>query len=181
MMRVFMQDSEVILRPLEVNDIQAGYIHWFDDAEVCAGNNHHRYPYTYNDMVRYVESIDKSQLVLAIVQKETDKHVGNIALSGIDTINRSANLTFVIGDKSAWGKGIGYCAGKLMIEHGFDQLNLHRIGLGTMENNIGMQKLAKKLGFKEEGRRKEVIFKDGNYYDMYLFGLLRKNWEDIRS
>ena len=63
-------------------------------------------------------------------------------------------------------------AGDLLINHAFQNLNLHRIYCGTSSNNIGMQKLATKLGMKKEGVRKDSIFNDGRYYDIIEYGII---------
>jgi RimJ/RimL family protein N-acetyltransferase len=33
-----------------------------------------------------------------------------------------------------------------------------------------------KVGFKEEGRRREAVYKNGAYHDEVMFGLLRQEW-----
>jgi RimJ/RimL family protein N-acetyltransferase len=65
-------------------------------------------------------------------------------------------------------------AGKLIIEHGFKSLNLHRIYCGTSSQNVGMQKLAEKLEMIKEGIRKEALFNSGIYSDIIEYGILNK-------
>jgi [ribosomal protein S5]-alanine N-acetyltransferase len=126
-------------------------------------------------MRAYYENVIKSRanLVLAICDKKSDAHIGNIALENIDTLNQSAELAIIIGDKIHWGKGVGTDAAKLLLGHGFRELNLHRIYCGTSEDNAGMQKLAASLGFTEEGRARDGIFKDGSFRDVVYYSILR--------
>ncbi len=177
-MRSFLANEIVTLRPLTVEDLNGGYPHWFDSEEVCRGNNHHRFPLTLRQLEAYIENAnsDRSQLVLAIVDRITGIHVGNIALSGIDWINRSAELTIVIGEHNQWHKGYGYSACRLVVEHAFKSLQLHRIGMGTFSSNIGMQKIGEKLGFKREGIRRQAAFKNAQYIDIIEYGLLREEY-----
>ena len=65
-------------------------------------------------------------------------------------------------------------AGQLLISHAFKNLNLHRIYCGTSSQNIGMQKLALKLGMKKEGERKESIYNNGKFYSIFEYGILNK-------
>ena len=111
-------------------------------------------------------------LVLAVVLRDGDRHIGNISLQSIDPISRSAEFAIVMGDKATWGKGYGEEAGALIVAHGFRALNLHRIYCGTFESNQGMRKLAERLGMREEGRRRDAAFKDGEFVDVIEYGVL---------
>lgn len=178
MMRVFLKNQKVILRPLEVEDLEGTYPSWFDSGEVCIGNNHHRFPYTRSELEHYIRNSigTQGQLVLAIVDPETQEHVGNVALANIDWINRNANLTIIIGIPGTWNKGYGYNACRLMIDHAFNELQLVRIAMGTFETNIGMRRIGEKLGFVEEGIRRKAVFKQGKYVDVVEYGLLRDEY-----
>src|SRR3989338_1112127 len=174
----FLVGEKIYLRTITESDLNENYREWFNDEEVCRNNSHHRFPNYDENMRDYYETTIKSRanLILAICDKETDAHIGNIALENIDTLNKSAEFAIVIGDKSYWGRGAGKEAGRLILEHGFEELNLHRIYCGTQDGNTGMQKLAVSLGMKEEGRRREAMYKNGAYTDIVEFGLLRKDF-----
>ena len=175
----FLIGEKIYLRAIEVADLNATYREWFNDEEVCRYNSHHRFPNYDENKKEYYESTIKSRnnLVLAICDKETDMHVGNIALENIDTLNRSAELAIIIGDKEYWGKGVGKEAARLLVTHGFKELNLHRIYCGTLEDNIGMQKVAEALGFTEEGRSRESLYKDGVFCNSINLGLLHDEFQ----
>lgn len=177
MKQPFLVGGKIYLRAVEEGDLNENYQGWFNDAEVCRFNSHHRFPNYKEDMREYYEKVIKSgnHLVLAIVDKETKKHIGNISLQDINQIDRSAEFAIVLGDKSFWGQGVGKEAGKLIIEHGFKSLNLNRIYCGTSEENIGMQKLADYLGFKKEGVSRQAMFKNGGYKDIILYGLIKND------
>jgi RimJ/RimL family protein N-acetyltransferase len=113
-------------------------------------------------------------VVLAIIHKKEEAHIGNISLQSINWVDRNAEISFVLGEKSFWAKGIMFEAGKLVINHAFNKLNLHRIYCGTSSQNIGMQKLALKLGMLKEGERKESIYKNGKFYSIFEYGILNK-------
>ena len=174
----FLIGETVYLRTIGEEDLNANYREWLNDEEVCRYNWHHRFPNYDENMRDYYERVIKSRenLVLAICDKKTDAHIGNIALENIDTLNQSAELAILIGDKSAWGKGFGTDAVRLLISHGFKELNLHRIYCGTSAENTPMQKLADHLGMVKEGRRKEAFFKNGIYHDIIEYGLLKSDF-----
>jgi len=175
----FLIGGKIYLRTIEENDLNANYREWFNDEDICRYNSHHRFPNYDENMRDYYENVIKSRsnLVLAICDKETDAHIGNIALENIDPIDRSAEVAILIGEKSHWGKGVGTEAMRLVIRHGFEELDLHRIYLGTSEDNEAMQKLALALGFKQEGLERDAIFKGGAFRNALCYGLLRNEFQ----
>lgn len=171
----FLMGKKVTLRPLREEDAAGGYPSWLNNAVVCAGNSHHVYPYTERQALEFIRSLPnkRDMLVLAIVDETSGRHVGNISLQGINFVNRSAELAILLGERNCWGKGLGTEACALLVQHGFETLNLRRIELGTPETNIGMQKIALALGMKHEGTKRSAFFKAGKYLDVFLYGILR--------
>lgn len=172
---VFLEGATIHLRALDESDIEGNYRHWLNDQEIVQFNSHGRFPMTPEKLLSFVREsrIVNTALVLAIVHKETDQHIGNISLQAINWVDRNAEIAFLLGERSFWGKGIMQEAGTLLIKHGFHSLNLHRIYCGTSSENTGMQKLAGKLGMKQEGVRKEALFKNGQYRDIIEYGMLK--------
>ncbi|MBC8508583.1 MAG: GNAT family N-acetyltransferase [Anaerolineales bacterium] len=175
----FLTGEIIILRPLFESDADGPYPTWFNDEEVCWGNGHHIFPYTPQAAKEYIQNATKTRehLILAIVSKDNNRHIGNVALQKIHPIYRSAEFSIIIGDKSTWGQGVGKEAGRLLCDHGFHALNLHRIHCGTFANNTAMQHLAAYLGMKQEGVRRQAAFKDGQYLDIIEYGVLKSEYE----
>ena len=174
---IFLQDDVIILRPLDVTDADGDYPTWLNDEITCAGNGHHRIPYTRGDARAFVETTRESSdsIVLAIEKKNGNKHVGNIALQDICWYSRSAELAIIIGDVSGRNNGVGFRASQLIINHGFMELNLHSIICRTFSNNTAMIALAKKLGMQRVGSLRKSVFKDGHYLDVEIFDLLKND------
>jgi RimJ/RimL family protein N-acetyltransferase len=174
----FLEGDLVILRPLAVEDLEGDYSRWLNDPEVNEHNSHHVFPYSVAQAKHYIESVsgDKNNLVLAMVAKDSGKHIGNISLQKIDYISQNAEYAILLGDKDYWGKGIAFEASRLLVTHGFKALNLHRIYCGTSRTNVAMQKLAAKLGMQQEGVRREAHFKNGEFSDIIEYGLLASEW-----
>ena len=177
----FLMGETVYLRGLSEEDLDGPWFRWFDDPEVCRFNNHHRFPNTMPRMREFLERAagGPDTLVLAVVHKESHNHLGNVSLDRIDWVNRSAEFSIIIGEPSAWRQGAGREAGRLIVRHGFLELGLNRIGCGTSEDNVGMQKLAGKLGMHEEGRRRQAMYKKGRYLDILEYGVLRDEFMSL--
>jgi [ribosomal protein S5]-alanine N-acetyltransferase len=175
----FLIGERIYLRSLQLDDAEGPYLSWFNNDEVCRGNSHHVYPYVLEEAREYILTTHKKHtesLVLAIISKDNEHHIGNIALQNINPVVHSAEMSIIIGDKSCWGQGIGNEACKLICDHGFRQMNLSRISCGTFETNISMIKIAQYLGMKEEGRRRNAAYKNGKFLDVIEFGILNDEY-----
>jgi [ribosomal protein S5]-alanine N-acetyltransferase len=175
----FLNGQSIYLRPLLQTDLTDAYMQWLNDEEVCRGNSHAVFPNTEKKMQAYFESLGntQTQVVLAIVESSSDTHIGNVTLQNINWIARSAEFAILIGEKQAWGKGYGEEAGRLMIDYAFKRLNLNRVYCGTLESNEGMKKLALALRMKQEGIRRDAIYKSGSYHNIIEFGVLKSEFE----
>jgi RimJ/RimL family protein N-acetyltransferase len=159
-------------------DLTSSYLQWLNDEEVCRSNSHAVFPNTEQKMRAYFDSLQSQQqhVVLAIVHAESGKHIGNISLQNINWISRNGEFAILLGDKEYWGSGYGEEAAQLIVDYGFSRLNLHRIYCGTFEDNEGMKKLAARLKMKQEGLRREAVYKNGSYHNVLEFGVLKSEY-----
>ena len=176
----FLTGKTIYLRGLKEEDLSGGYVSWLNDTEVCQYNSHHVFPYSVENVRSYIResSQAKNALVLAIILKQSNRHIGNISLQNINYINRSAEFAVLLGDKKYWGKGIAKEASRLIVEHGFKELNLNRIYCGTSADNIVMQRLARFLGMSKEGVRRQALYKHGRFVNIIEYGLLKAGFSE---
>ena len=176
MTQPFMCDGDRVgLRALELADLEGDYPKWLNDPEVSRFNSHGVFPHMRRELEAYIGSVSmaRDRLVLAIIDRSRNVHIGNVSLQRIDQVNRSAELAILLGDRPSWGSGFGAEACELITRHGFEKLNLHRIHCGTAAANVGMRRIAEKLGMQQEGVRREALFLEGRYVDLLEFGVLR--------
>ena len=110
---------------------------------------------------------------LAITLGPDGQYVGNVNLTGIHPVNRSAEFSILIGEKTVWGKGVGLEATRLMLAHAFGDRNLHRVYLGVLAGNERALRLYERVGFRAEGTQREAVFKNGAYHDLVTMAMLR--------
>lgn len=178
-MTIFLESSKVILSPISLSLIQEGnYTKWINDQTSDLFTQHAIIPHTTESLYSYAENKQKERnsIWLGIIYKENNKHIGNIDISDIDWINRVGTYNILIGEKHCHGKGIGYQASHLIINHVFTRLNLNRIQLGVNEENVGAIKLYEKLGFKYEGLFRSGILSNGAYTNVIRMGLLSSEY-----
>ncbi len=175
-----LKGKNVLLRPVKRSDISY-FLKWFNDPEVV------QYLAMYLPMTemaeeKYIEELgttrarSHAQFVIEVKVAASAKPIGTCGLEGINSKDNHATFGIVIGEKDYWSKSYGMEAARLLINHGFQQLNLHRISSTALAFNERSTGLHKKVGFREEGRLRQIIFKDGQYHDLVQFGLLREEW-----
>jgi RimJ/RimL family protein N-acetyltransferase len=158
---------------LEIDLEESNYYDWWNDLEVCKYNSHGLFPRSNSEQHEWIKQIENNEIIVwAIILKTDSTHIGNISLQSFNWINRSAEFAIVIGEKDYWGQRIAECSLKILIDHGFDKLNLHRIWSGTAETNCGMRRVFEKLGMKYEGNFRDGTFLDGKYRDIHCWGIL---------
>jgi RimJ/RimL family protein N-acetyltransferase len=171
---IYKLDDEYYVRVLKEKDLDGAYPGWFEDQEVCKYNSHGKFFKTREYFQSFYEGLNMEYQIVWAICHISDGHIGNISLQSISFTNRNAEFAILIGDKRHWGKGVSRKAGKRLIEHGFNKLNLERIYCGTAASNEGMKKLAVDLGMVQEGCRRAHFFLDGNWVDLIEYGLLRR-------
>lgn len=124
--------------------------------------------------------VRSSTVRLAIVREgNVDDILGLISLVNINTINGTAELHIMIGDKENRGKGMGTFAVKSVIEHAFNNMNLRRIELVALENNTPAIALYEKCGFIKEGLKRLSHLKNGKYVNTIIMGLLKDEYNNL--
>jgi len=177
MINTFLESDSILLEPLEKKHLTDEYINWLNDKESTQYNTHGIFPNTYEKTRQYIESSqNNTQITLAIIDKKSLDHIGNISIYKIDFINSNADISILIGNRNYWGKGYGSDAFSLVIQHCFNKLNLHKVTAGTTSDNIGMQKILTKLNMSKEGILREAIQRNQLYFDIYLYGLIKRDF-----
>ena len=69
---------------------------------------------------------------------------------------------------------------ELMQRYVFHELHMHRILLGVPEYNDGLINTLENLGFDEEVRQREMLYRFGRRWDSLHFGRLGRDWEENR-
>ncbi len=129
--------------------------------------------FTREQAARWLASMGdrEGRVDLAILLRETDELMGEVVLKDIDVTNRSASLR--IGLRTPFtSQGYGTEALQLMLAHAFETLHLHRVELEVFAFNPRARHVYARLGFRQEGVRREVLWWDGAWHDAILMSLL---------
>ncbi len=172
----FIMGRRIMLRPLEEGDYGDEYLRWLNDPEVNAYSQRRPFPNSRESMRSYQQGLEASRsgFVLAIVERESGRHLGNVSLVNLNPVHRCGEVAILVGAEGARGRGIGREAVYLVTRHAFDFHNLHKVFAGTF--NPAFVRCVEGLGWKKEGVFRERIWSGGRYHDQTWLGILRSEF-----
>ena len=177
------QDQELIIRPIQYNDLPRLWELMCKDEEP---------EWKKWDAPYY----DYKPTPYDVFMEKAESYVGSKSFWGIevDGILRgivsyywehepSKWLEMGIGfhEAPSWGKGLGTRAMRLWMNHLFTTMPLVRVGYTTWSGNKRMIRVGEKLGMSMEARIRKVRLYNGVYYDSIRMGILREEWEKAQE
>jgi len=165
------------LSPLSFEDAEAHAL-WENDLEVGIPLGDEAYtPTTLEKMHEQIgAALRNGSHVFSIVDLASEQTIGRCMLTNLDAVNRSAMLGIMIGDKAFQNRGYGQEAIRLLLDYGFNLLNLNSVMLGTFAFNERAIAAYKKVGFREIGRRRQARIIAGKAYDSVLMDMLAEEF-----
>lgn len=171
--------KNVRLRAIEHSDVPR-YVEWVNDPEVTAGLMI-ALPMSLDDEEAWFQGMRQREqaerpLAIEIQTSQGWQMIGNIGLFRLDWRVRSAEVGIMVGDKRYWNQGHGSEAMRLMLKYAFETLNLNRVHLEVYATNPRAIRSYEKVGFVHEGRKRQAMYKDGQYIDVLQMSVLRQDW-----
>ncbi len=104
------------------------------------------------------------------------RFVGMAGLEDYDLANGAARFFVVVGDRSAWNKGVGTATLRRILELGFKDLGLRRIVSNYLAPNHASRIVHERAGFVVEGHQRQIVWRAGAWVDQILVSMLRDEW-----
>ena len=176
--------KRIRLRAIEREDLQS-FVAWINDPEVRC-NLLLYYPISIPEEEKWYEQMltspqDEHPLAIEVKTEKGWELAGNVGFININVHDRSAEIGIFIGRKGYWDHGYGREALRLMVQHGFENININRVYLYVYETNQRGIKCYEEAGFMHEGRLREARFHEGKYIDVFVMGILRSEWRDKKN
>jgi RimJ/RimL family protein N-acetyltransferase len=167
--------ERLVIRLLERRDLdQVRHLHNHDETLLRLTDV---WPVSETQQEAWFESVSSSRTARRYVgrRRADDALVGVFRLDRLDPWNRNA---YVGADVVPAMRRQGYAEEMFayFLRHLFAHCGLHRLALVTLSSNTAALALYRKLGFVEEGRERQAIFRDGGFQDLVLMGLLAEEW-----
>lgn len=173
---IFLKGKKVILRPLDKETDLEKSLKWINGAEIRNFISAFL-PKTKKQEEEWFDKEDNG-VKLAIEIKDGE-YIGNISFFGLDYRHGIAEVGIFIGEKKYWNNGYGTDAVMILLNYGFNVLNLRKIKWRALASNERSVNCSKRCGCKVEGILRKEIFTNGEYVDMVCLAVFKKNFLPI--
>ncbi|WP_088186727.1 GNAT family N-acetyltransferase [Desulfosporosinus sp. FKA] len=169
------ETDRLILRKFKYSDSEDMLKYWVSDPKIQSMYSEPVYT-TKQDVKelldKYISFYEKDNYYRwAIIFKETDECIGQIAYFLVDNNNHFAEIEYCIGG-SFQRKGLATEATKAVIQFGFSKMNLHKVQICHKSTNIPSRKVIEKCGFIYEGTLRDFFYMDGQYVDRLYYSII---------
>ena len=136
------------------------------------------YPISVRQQQQWYESyLNNNNQFFWIIETKEEGPVGYARLGNINWQTRTAQPGGVsIINSKYMSKGIATDAYMTLLKFAFFEMNLHRINESILDFNIASQKLFEKVGYKREGVKRKAVYKNGEYHDLIIYGILKEDY-----
>lgn len=174
---VFYEGDRIYFRPIESGD--EALLRQYMNNPANWRTLGHRGPINTQREREWIDSLGKTPgaYIFGIVTRDDDRLIGTVGLHGVDPVSRKAVLGICIGDVAAQNRGHGTEATRLVVRYGFEELNLNRIELEVLASNPRAIMAYQRAGFVHEGCLRQAVYRGGEYVDLYVFSILREEYE----
>ena len=164
-----------MLRKLEEKDAPF-MLEWMHDEEITAGFQRPFSKATIESVLHFIQnSFNEENQNFAFVNSK-DEYLGTISLKHISHVNDKAEYA-VVTRKCAQGTGAAKKATEELLTYAFTELNLHKVYLSVLEENIRAQKFYEKCGFLREGLEVDAVKINGKYHNHIWYGIRNEKAE----
>ena len=171
--------DRLYLSPMNPNDVEK-YVEWISSPIVSDGMGNTSNILTESLDKEFIEkALKNGDKCFAIILLKNDELIGNCSIYRENDNVRVAEIGIFIGDEKFRNNGYGQEALNLLLDYGFNYLNLNSIYLNVFSFNDIAINCYKKIGFKEAGRLRENYFLNGKYYDVVYMDILKREFKGI--
>ena len=166
---------DLTIKILEEGDVGKDYLEWFLDTEIVRFSDNQYRKFTIDGQKEYVRNCLANTDIDLYGIFDGNRHIGNIAISGFSSVHKKAEITYVVGDRKYWGKGVGSFAVFEISKKAINKYKLNKLYAGVADANIGSRRILEKNGFVIEGTRINHLFYEGKFCNQIDYGLLLSN------
>ena len=91
---------------LKESDVTQSYVDWYSNPDVTSYSDNQYRVFTLDGQKNYVRSCLNNDDIDLYGIFDNGLHIGNIVISGLSSVHKRAEITYVVGDTGYWGKGV---------------------------------------------------------------------------
>ena len=141
-------NSEIFIRVISKKDVSLTYLSWLKNNEIMKFTEQNKKNHTLESTVKFVEEKFQSNFDFLFGIFLNNSHLGNIKLGPIDWNKKEAQISFFLGEKKFWGRGIMCKVIKKLLSFAFQTLRLIEIKAGYDKKNVASAKIFEKCNFR---------------------------------
>ena len=160
------------LTPFTSTHINSKYVSWLNDPEVTQYSEQRHYCHSMSSCEEFWHTFRNTPHHFWAIEcpQRDSHHIGNM-IALVDSPNRVAELSIMIGDKSAWHQGYGREAWQGACHALLKEAGIRKVCAGTMADNTPMLEVMRAAGMVEEGRRIRHFIRDNRQVDLIQMAL----------
>lgn len=172
---IILTEGDITLRPLVMEDAQDMFEYCSLDeiADGMTWDAHESVEDTKWFIDYTLNRLEGSNDVFFAIEVD-GKMVGSTSLLYVDNRHHVAELGYMLNPAFA-GRGIVTRAVKLIMNHGFNTMEMNRIQARCFIENTGSENVMKRVGMELEGILRKRMFVKGQYHDMKLYSVLKED------
>jgi hypothetical protein len=174
---LFLSTDGIAFRQLEREDLSQ-LRDWRNSPAIRSRTREFK-PLNMADQEKWFSSYNNSNIMFAIEKK--GKLIGVCGLTHLDWKNRSAELSWYIGDGNYKAKGLGRHIIYLLCSYAFDEIGLWRFWGEVYEIDDKLVPMYKALGFKIDGVVRDTYWDNGQWYPSAFISILNTEWTKMRA
>ncbi len=171
------------LRAVEPDDWEK-FFEWVEDTEFARYTDNVHFPASR-------EALKKRTAELALTEPKNHEFrwiIENLKGEFVGTINThtcdSRTGTFRYGiaiRREHWHNGYASDAIRLVLAYFFHELRYQKVNVNVYAFNEVSLKLHQKLGFREEGRLRRMVYTNGTLYDDFILGMTVEEFDELQK
>ncbi len=161
-----LRGARLTLRAMQASDITPTHLAWLNDAEVVRFSNQRWLRHTLDSSLRYWAGFEGGDnLYLSVRRLDNDQALGTLTAYR-NRHHGTADLGILMGERSAWGQGLGQEAFSVLADWLAQQPGMRKLTCGTLAINHAMLKVAARAGFHREAVRVAQEWVEGQATDL---------------
>ncbi|MCS7195771.1 MAG: UDP-4-amino-4,6-dideoxy-N-acetyl-beta-L-altrosamine N-acetyltransferase, partial [Aquificaceae bacterium] len=121
----------------------------------------------------FIESLKRDKKSYYYLVYKKGEPIGVLSLTRVDFRNRNAHFG-IYANPEERVHGAGIVLEKSAMALAFEVAKLHTLKLEVIEDNERAINFYKRMGFVEEGRLREFVFKNGKWKDVIVMGMVKR-------